>query len=150
MRYNLLKTGLFVTSNRCLMEDHHIIIFDGICNLCNDAVNFIIRRDAKGLFKFTPMQSEFAQQLVAGNPILNKGNDTIILIKKGQFLIRSEAALEICRDLDGFWSVFRIFKVVPTSIRDLFYRLLAHHRYRLFGRRSACMTPTKALADRFL
>ncbi|AZZ98500.1 DCC1-like thiol-disulfide oxidoreductase family protein [Pseudoalteromonas sp. R3] len=132
------------------MEDHQIIIFDGICNFCNGAVNFIIERDSKGVFKFAPMQSEIAQELIAKHQIQEVGYDTFLLIKNEQCFVRTNAALEITKDLDGFWFMFRVFKIVPSVIRDFFYRLFARNRYNLFGKRSVCMVPSKEVRDRFL
>jgi len=133
------------------MEGHQIIIFDGVCNFCNGAVNFIIKRDSKGVFKFAPMQSEIAQELLLKHQARAEvGDDTFILIKNGQCFERTNAALEITKDLEGLWFIFRAFKIVPSVVRDYFYRVLARNRYKLFGKRAACMMPTKEVRDRFL
>ena len=132
------------------MEEDQIIIFDGVCNFCNGAVNFIIKRDSQGIFKFAPMQSEIAQELILKHQVNGVSDDSFLLIKNGQCFLRTNAALEITKDLDGFWFLFRAFKLVPAGIRDYFYRLLARNRYKLFGKRSACMVPSKAVRDRFL
>jgi len=132
------------------MQEHQIIIFDGVCNFCNGAVKFIINRDAKAVFKFAPMQSEIAQELMTKHQIKELSDDTFILIKNGQCFVRTDAALEITKDLDGFWYVFRAFKILPPVIRDYFYRLLARNRYKLFGKQTECMIPTADVRDRFL
>lgn len=132
------------------MESHQIIIFDGVCNLCNGAVNFIIKRDARGVFKFAPMQSEIAQKLMLQYQVQELSNDSFLLIKNGQCFLRTNAALEITKELDGFWFMFRSFKILPAVIRDYFYRLLARNRYRLFGKQDTCRLPTKEERDRFL
>jgi predicted DCC family thiol-disulfide oxidoreductase YuxK len=132
------------------MDYNQIIIFDGICNFCNGAVNFIIRRDSRAAFKFAPIQSKEAQELLQKYQIPEAGYDSFVLIKNGQPFLRTNAALEITKDLDGFWFMFRAFKIVPAVVRDYFYRILARNRYTLFGKRAACMMPKKEVRDRFL
>lgn len=132
------------------MDNRPIVIFDGVCNFCNGAVNFIINRDPEGVFAFTPMQSELAQQLMKKHQITNLGIDTLVLIKNGECLLFSSAALQISRDLTGFWYLFNILKVIPSPVRDFFYKVLAQHRYRLFGRTTSCMLPSKALRSRYI
>jgi predicted DCC family thiol-disulfide oxidoreductase YuxK len=132
------------------MNEPHIVIFDGVCNFCNGAVDFIISRDPKCEFVFTPMQSDLAKELTEKYRIDNVGVDTFLLIKNGRCYIWSDAALEIARDLEGFWYLCLIFKVVPRSVRDFFYRVFARNRYALFGRQPICMVPTPELLDRFV
>jgi len=125
------------------MDNRHIVIFDGVCNFCNGAVNFIIKRDPEGIFAFTPMQSGLARELM--NNI-----DTFLLIKNERCFVFSSAALEIAKDLTGFWYVFKIFKFVPNIIRDFFYKMFARNRYALFGRQETCMVPTEEIRSRFV
>ena len=132
------------------MENHQIIIYDGLCNFCNGAVNFIIKRDSKHIFKFAPMQSDIAQDLILKYQIQEVGYDTLILIKNGKCYVRTNAALEITKDLDGFWFILSIFKIIPSSVRDYFYRLFARNRYQLFGKQTTCIVPSKEVRDRFL
>lgn len=132
------------------MTDHPVIIFDGICNFCNGAVNFIIKRDPKGVFVFTPMQSDIAKNLIAQYEAPKIGYDTFLLIKNGSCYYRTDAAFEITKDLTGFWYLFRLFKIFPRVIRDFFYRLFARNRYAIFGRKKQCMVPNEALKNRFL
>jgi predicted DCC family thiol-disulfide oxidoreductase YuxK len=132
------------------MNNRHIVIFDGVCNFCNGAVNFIINRDPDELFVFTPMQSQLAKNLMAQHQIPNVGIDTFVLIKAGRAHVFSNAALEIAQDLKGYWYLFTIFKLLPSSFRDFFYKLFARHRYRLFGRSDTCMMPTEKLKARFV
>jgi len=132
------------------IEDRYVVIFDGVCNFCNGSVNFIINRDANGVFCFTPMQSELAKEL-AGHHYLDKvGIDTILLIKNNKTYVRTDAALEITKDLSGYWFLLNILRVIPRPIRDFLYKLFAKHRYALFGKRSHCMVPTESLANRFV
>jgi predicted DCC family thiol-disulfide oxidoreductase YuxK len=132
------------------MSQHHIVIFDGVCNFCNGVVNFIIRRDPKALFSFTPMQSESGKRLIEKYDATMVGVDTILLIKNGQCYERTDAAIEIAGDLTGLWSMFRVFKILPKSFRDYFYRLFARNRYKLFGRREECMIPSPEVRGRFI
>ena len=128
----------------------YIVIFDGVCNFCNGAVNFIIQRDHADKFVFTPLQSPVATGLIAKHGIEEIGQDSFVLIKHEQCYFRTDAALEISKDLSGYWYVFRIFKLLPRPVRDYFYRLLARNRYRLFGKTEHCMVPTPELKQKFL
>lgn len=132
------------------MDSRHLVIFDGVCNFCNGAVNFIIARDPAGKFAFTPMQSELAQETLRLYGITNVGVDTFLLIKDHQTYIWTNAALEISKDLTGHWYLFNIFRVVPRPIRDWFYRIFARNRYALFGRTTSCMVPNPEVRSRFL
>lgn len=132
------------------IDNKHIIVFDGICNFCNGAINFIIKHDPEGLFVFTPMQTELAQKLITEHKITNVGIDTFLLIKNGKTYIWTDAALEIAKDLDGYWYYFSILKILPRFIRDYLYRLFARNRYTLFGKRNQCMVPTPSVKQRFI
>lgn len=132
------------------MDNRHIVIFDGVCNFCNDAVNFIIKRDPNGIFAFTPMQSELAHEIMARYGISNVGIDTFLLIKNDQCFVFSGAALEITKDLTGFWYFFNVFKLVPGPIRDAIYKMFARNRYKLFGKKDTCMVPSKEVRSRFV
>ena len=133
-----------------IAQNQPIIIFDGVCNLCNQAVNFIIRRDDNAIFLFTPMQSQYAQNLLKQHHLDNFDGDSVLLIKAGACYLRTNAALEIAKDLDGLWFMFNILKIIPSAVRDFFYNLLAHNRYRLFGQRNHCMVPTDEVRKRFI
>ena len=132
------------------MDDRHLIIFDGVCNFCNGSVNFIIRHDSQGQFVFTPMQSDLAQQKIDQYGITNVGVDTFLLIKNDQCYVRTDAALEITKDLDGYWKIMRFFRIVPRPIRDFFYRFFARNRYAIFGRSDACIVPSDEVKNRFV
>lgn len=132
------------------MENRPIIIFDGVCNFCNGAVNFIIKRDPSAQFTFTPMQSALAKELMVQYQINNVGIDTFLLIKNDQAFVFSSAALEITKGLSGYWYLFNIFKLIPSLIRDVVYKLFARNRYVLFGRSDICIMPTKETRSRFV
>lgn len=127
-----------------------IILFDGVCNFCNGSVNFIIERDSKNYFKFAPLQSESAQELLDEHGINKAETDSVILIEDGKAYTYSTAALKVAQKLDGAWSWFYAFIIVPKPIRDFFYKLFAKYRYKLFGKQDACMMPTPEIRARFL
>lgn len=131
-------------------KNNHIIIFDGVCNFCNGAVNFILKRDKHKRFMFTPMQSNFAKTLTLEFQKDKADLDTIILIKDSVVFVRSEAALEIVKDLSGFWFLLRVFKIIPVPIRDYFYKVFAKNRYKIFGKKEMCMIPTLQQESRFI
>ena len=132
------------------MNTKHIIIFDGVCNFCNGAINFIIKHDPQARFSFTPMQTELAETLIQKHNITNVGVDTFLLIKNDKCYIWTDAALEITKDLSGYWYLFNLMKIIPRSFRDFLYKLFARNRYKLFGKRSICMTPTEEIKGRFV
>ena len=126
-----------------------IILFDGVCNFCNGAVNFIIRHDRAGKFKFAPLQSEVGEQLKRQHGI-GEDVDSIVLIEDGKAYMHSSAALRVARGLGGIWSMGYAFIIVPAAVRDWFYKLFARYRYQLFGKKDACMMPTPEIRERFL
>ena len=132
------------------MKNRRVIIFDGVCNFCNAAVRFIFKRDPKGLFAFTPMQSDLAADLVRKYGIEHLGIDTVLLVKDEQTYIRTDAAMEIAKELSGAWWILNVFRIIPAFIRDYFYRLFAKNRYKLFGRTDKCAIPSDALKSRFI
>ncbi|GGD39463.1 thiol-disulfide oxidoreductase DCC family protein [Muriicola marianensis] len=132
-------------------EGIKIILFDGVCNLCNRSVQFVIRRDRKDLFRFAALQSEAGERLVRERGIDTSKVDSIILIEPGvAYYVKSEAALRIARGLTGLWPLLGIFLWLPRSFRDLFYDLVARHRYKIFGKQDACMVPSPELRKKFL
>ena len=126
------------------------VFFDGVCNLCNRGVNFLISKDKKGVLKFASLQSEYAQNVVP-KALLNRENlDTIIVYTDGKFYDRSKAVLKLCKVLGGGFYVFLIGYLIPRFIRDGLYRFIANNRYRWFGTQSQCRVPTPDLKERFL
>lgn len=126
-----------------------IVLFDGVCNFCNGAVNFIIRHDRDKKFKFAALQSEKGMDMCSKHGI-GDDVDSIILIENGAAFLHSTAALKIARTLGGLGKLFYVFIVLPESIRDWFYKLFAKYRYRLFGKKDVCMVPTAEIKERFL
>jgi predicted DCC family thiol-disulfide oxidoreductase YuxK len=127
-----------------------VILFDGICNFCDTSVNFIIKRDTAGYFKFAPLQSEVAKKFFNEYKIDKVGTDSIVLIENKTAYTYSTAALRIARKLGGIFSLLYVFIIVPKFIRDFFYRLFAKYRYKLFGKKDECMIPTPEIRERFL
>jgi predicted DCC family thiol-disulfide oxidoreductase YuxK len=127
-----------------------IILFDGVCNLCNGAVNFIIDRDPKAIFKFAALQSEQGQQLLRQAQLPANTLNSVILVQEGQVYTRSAAALRIASQLSGGWKLMSIFRIIPTPLRDWVYDYIAKHRYSWFGHTEACRMPTAELKSRFL
>lgn len=126
------------------------MLFDGDCNLCHGAVQFVLRRDPRGRFRFASLQSAAGRQalLAAGAPAVLP--DSIVLLADGGVAVKSTAALRIARRLRWPWPLLAVAFVVPRPLRDLVYDWIARHRYRWFGKRAQCLVPTPALRARFL
>jgi predicted DCC family thiol-disulfide oxidoreductase YuxK len=123
-----------------------VVLFDGVCNLCNGAVRFIIARDPAACFRFASLQSGVGRRLLKddGPP------ETIVLLEEGKMYSKSTAALRIARGLRLPWPLLYAFIVVPRPLRDFVYDWVARHRYRWFGKLDTCLLPTPALRNRFL
>lgn len=132
------------------MNDHPIILFDGICNLCNSAVQFVIKRDKKGIIQFAPLQSDAGQQLLKQYQLPPAAMESFVLIENGKAYSRSSAALKVSRHLRGLWPFCYGFMIVPKFIRNGIYNWVAANRYKWFGVREECMIPTPELKKRFL
>ncbi|HNR56612.1 MAG TPA: thiol-disulfide oxidoreductase DCC family protein [Flavobacteriales bacterium] len=126
------------------------ILFDGVCNLCNGFVQWVITRDPKAKFQFGALQSAAAQDLVAGRDVRPMGLGTVLYVKNGRVLERSTAVLTILKDLGGPWSLLYGFIILPPFLRDGVYRWVARNRYKWFGQRESCMLPTPELRGRFI
>ena len=127
-----------------------IILFDGVCNLCNGAVTFIIKRDDQDLFRYAALQSDVGEKLSQKHGIDTDKVDSIILIDGDQHYIKSAAALQIARHLSGGYPFLYGFMVLPTVLRDWVYDWIARNRYRWFGKKESCMVPTPELKAKFL
>lgn len=131
-------------------QNNVVVLFDGVCNLCSGAVQFIIKRDTRGIFRFASLQSSFGQQQLNQFKIDKNLLHSIILVRDNQFFERSDAALEITKQLGGMWPALYVFKILPRFLRDAIYNLIARNRYRLFGKKDTCWIPTPELKERFL
>ena len=125
-----------------------VLLFDGVCTLCNGSVRFIIERDPAGTFQFAPLQSNAARRVLqdAAQPL----PDSFVLVENGRLFMRSTAALRVARGLGWPWSLAYIGIIVPRPLRDWVYDLIARNRYRWFGKSDVCMVPTADVRSRFL
>lgn len=128
----------------------YIIIFDGICNLCNGFVRFVIKQDKDAKFKFCSLQSEKAKKILSDYDINSEDLKSVVLIVDQKIYTKSDAALKIGQLLGGVWWVSGIFFIVPKFIRDVIYNFLAQNRYRWFGKSATCVLPTEEIKSRFL
>lgn len=131
-------------------KKEHILLFDGVCNLCIGMVQFLIKRDRDSKFRFGSLQSETGQSILIKHNLIKGDLDTFVYLTDGKYFLKSTAALRVLRDLGGIWKLFYVFIIIPVPIRDLFYSLIAKVRYRIFGKRIVCMVPTPEIKDRFL
>jgi predicted DCC family thiol-disulfide oxidoreductase YuxK len=134
-----------------LPKDKKVILFDGICNLCNTSVQFIIRNDKKDVFRFVSLQTPFGQEILIHIGVDIKKIDSIVLYEPGiAYYIKSDAAFKIAYELKGLYKFLSFFSVLPKSITNLFYDYIAKNRYKWFGKKESCMIPTLDLANKFL
>ncbi len=127
-----------------------VVLFDGVCNLCNGFVRFVVRRDRRGRVRFASLQSDAAAVLLRGTAVDPAALDSIVLVDDDGVHLKSDAVLRVARVLDGAWPAMTAFRLVPRPVRDAAYDLVARNRYRWFGRRDECMVPTPELRRRFL
>jgi len=127
-----------------------IVLFDGVCNLCDTAVQFIIQRDKANYFKFASLQSEMGQKFLKKYTLPVQNFDSFVLIENDKIYQRSSAALRVAYNLKG-WSWAYYFGIIfPKFFRDFIYNIIAKNRYIVFGKKESCMLPTLALKEKFL
>jgi predicted DCC family thiol-disulfide oxidoreductase YuxK len=131
-------------------SNEDILLFDGVCNLCNGLVNFIIKRDIRRKFKFASLQSEASRLWLERFGLSENEFDSFVLIKKDEYYLKSTAALKTLWELGGISKIFYVFILNPRPLRDFLYDIIAKSRYRVFGKRNSCMIPTPELEARFL
>ena len=132
-------------------QDKRIVMFDGVCNLCNSSVNYIIDRDHDDLYRFVALQSELGKELQQYLGISETNLDSIILyIPNEAYYIKSSAALKIMQSFKGVWKLSYIFNVLPTTFRDKIYDYVAKNRYKWYGKKEQCRIPTPELRSKFL
>ena len=134
---------------RNLPAGKSLILFDGVCNLCNGWVNFVIERDPQARFLFAPLQSEAARTYVEGIGALDQP-DSILLIEQNGTFVRSEAVFRVLEGLSGAWPLLTALRIIPRTMRDWVYDQIANKRHTWFGERDHCRIPTQDLAPRFL
>ncbi|MEW6468099.1 MAG: thiol-disulfide oxidoreductase DCC family protein [Bacteroidota bacterium] len=131
-------------------EKHPVILFDGVCNLCNRSVSFVIRNDRKGLFRFAALQSEKGRELRKQYGLDKADADSYILIENGKAYLKSTASLRTLRKLRGLYPLLYLFILVPRFIRDAVYDWVARNRYKWWGKRESCMVPSPEIQNRFI
>ena len=129
--------------------DGPVLLFDGVCNLCNGFVRFVVRFDESGTFRFAPLQSPVGAELLRRHGRQAGQLDSVVLVEDGETYDRSTAALRVCKRLDGPWPLLAPLLAVPARLRDPFYDLVARYRYRLFGRTDECQIPAPEIRERF-
>jgi len=128
-----------------------IILFDGVCNLCNGFVQFVIKRDKQDIFRYASLQSEVGQQLISERGIDTKNIDSVVLIEPGiAYYIKSDAALQIGTNLKGYSTISKLLNLIPRGLRNIIYDLIARYRYTWFGKKDQCMVPTPESKAKFL
>ncbi len=127
-----------------------MILFDGVCNLCEGVVNFVIRRDPRAHFRFAPLQSEAGLRLLREHGLATGDRDTWVLIDGAEHYQNSDAGLRVARELAGPWRALVVLYAIPRRLRDWLYGRIVANRYRWFGRKDACIVPTEEIRGRFL
>lgn len=130
--------------------NHPLVLFDGVCNFCNASVNFILKRDPTGVFRFTPLQSKMAKRLLEKFQLPSDELNTMVLIDGDRVCTRSDAGLRIARRLRWPWPLVSVFLIIPKVLRDVVYKIIARNRYRWWGKRETCMVPSPEWKERFL
>ena len=120
------------------MTTSPLILYDGVCNLCNHSIRFVVKNDKKGVFKIASLQSEIGQQILAKHHLDEKSFSSFILVDKGKVYFKSTAALKVVKKLNGLVKLFYIFIIIPPFIRNFIYDTVARNRYKWFGRSDVC------------
>jgi predicted DCC family thiol-disulfide oxidoreductase YuxK len=132
-------------------DEKKIILFDGVCNLCNGAVQFIIKRDKNEIFQFAPLQSAIGKKLTSERNIDVGKVDSIILIEPGKaYYIKSDAALKIGMELRKYGTISYVLNLIPSALRNIVYDFVAKNRYQWYGKKEVCMVPDPTLKNKFL
>lgn len=139
-----------MTSSESAPSSQLLLLFDGECSFCNDAVLFIIDRDPQERFVFAPLSSELGQRTLREHGLVDPSIDSLVLIEGGRAYTHSDASLRISRHLSGAWPLASVLLAVPRPLRNALYRGFAKRRYAWFGRETQCRVPTPALRKRFV
>ena len=132
-------------------KNKKLILFDGVCNLCNNAVLKIIRQDKNDIFLFTSIQSNVGKNIINELGIdISKIDSIVLYIPGGNYFIKSEAVFKIANEFKGAWKIIQIFRIFPDFLNNLFYDFVARNRYRWFGKKEECMIPSEKLYSKFL
>lgn len=133
-----------------MRSDAHIILFDGVCNLCNGLVQFILRYDKKEIFRLGSLQSNSAREILTKYGLDETQMSSVVLVSDGKVFLRSNAVLKIFGMLGYPWRVAKLFSIIPAQLRDSVYHLIARKRYSWFGKRDQCMVPLPKYSNRFI
>ena len=133
-----------------MQEEKPVILFDGICNLCNRAVQFIIKRDKKKQFLFASLQGEAGKRLLKQFDLPHNILNSFVLVEGHKVYTRSTATLRVAKRLNGGWKLLYGLIITPRFLRDAVYNIISRNRYKWFGKRNECMIPTPELKNRFL
>lgn len=127
-----------------------VLLYDGVCNLCDGFVQFVLKRDKKAIYYFASLQSDIAQQLLSKHGIENENMSTVVLIEGAEVYTHSDVGLRVAKDLGGWYAPLYGFRFLPKSFRDKIYNWVAANRYRFFGKKEVCMLPEPEWHSRFL
>jgi predicted DCC family thiol-disulfide oxidoreductase YuxK len=128
-----------------------IILFDGVCNLCEASVQFVIKYDKKDVFRFVALQSDLGIEIIKHIGLDIKNIDSVILYEPGiAYNYKSAAALEIAKNLGGFFHFGTIFRLIPNGLRNIIYDYIAKNRYQWYGKKESCLIPTTEIQSKFL
>jgi predicted DCC family thiol-disulfide oxidoreductase YuxK len=129
---------------------HPVLLFDGVCNLCNGAIQFIIPRDPEGTIRFAPLQSTLGTRIQEQAGLSTEDLETVVLVEDGVAYTKSDAAIRVGERLGGIYRLLSLGRLVPRGLRDRIYDFVADNRYDWFGRKDQCMIPDEDVSDRFL
>ena len=132
------------------MNENAVILFDGVCNFCNGAINFVLKQDKKAVFRFAPLQSEAGQKLLKQYNLSTAEFDSFVLIDNGKVYKKSAASLQVMNKLPWYWKEVQLLRIIPVAFRDAIYDFIARNRYKWFGKKEQCMIPTPEMKKRFL
>lgn len=146
----LVNSGLFFYKYFSRVKEEPVILFDGVCNLCNSVVKLVIRQDKKAYFKLAALQSRAGQELLQKHALPQKDFETFLLIERGKVYQQSEAALRVAKHFSWYWQWTQALWLLPAPLRNAAYRFIARRRYRWFGKKEVCMIPAPDIKQRFL
>jgi predicted DCC family thiol-disulfide oxidoreductase YuxK len=129
---------------------HPLVLFDGMCKLCSGFIRYVLKLDKNNVFRFGLLQSDNVRNMLRKYEMNISGLTSIVLLEGERITVESDAVLKIARNLGGAWSLIYLFIIIPKVIRDSVYRIIARNRYRLFGKRDACMIPSSEVLDKFI
>lgn len=131
-------------------DKHPILLFDGVCNLCNNSIQFIIPRDPEGTLRFAPLQSELGRRVRETAGLSTQDLETVVLVDDGRAYIKSDAAIRVGEHLGGIYRLASLGRLIPRGLRDRLYDVIAANRYDWFGQKDQCMLPGDDVSDRFI